>query len=288
MPRITTADGSTTTLGDNYDIDKIGIEFEYPVAEDPDNYPATYGGSSGGFRRTVGTGRLNGLSGSMTREHTGTEVISDILPLHTDEPIDWYNSVIELGEDNGYPFAGCGVGATNFGLHLHLSNVPQAKAEAIDQMCYQPWAGVFFCSSVRPEEVDPWRHGGVNFRNPDFDRNRNGQTYGSMMTIGFPREQGHYEWRFPEPMKPEHLELVLEFLRTIEVGGAEAAREFALRHVEQRNEALTPIDQYQKIRERRGGDWPREEYIGCRYDNCDYDECNERAEYLARLMGDIE
>lgn len=282
-PNITTASGVSTELSGQYDLDKIGIEFEYPVAREPGERPATYGNRSRSLRNEVGRRNPWDVSGLMTSDHVGAEIITEILPLHSGDPEEWYTATIEAAEARGYPFAQTGSGSTSFGCHLHLSNMTTAQYEWLGRASYEPWMRVFVCSSVQENKVDPWRHGGVCFHSVPEPRH----TLSNYSSPDSNLHEGHYEWRLPEPVKGEHFPLIIEFLQTLEVGGPEAAQEFALRHVEQRDERLTAIHQYQQLRERHDN-WPSEDALECDTRSHQEDYCSDAAHFLARLMGDIE
>lgn len=220
------------------DLQRIGIELEYPLLSERADLPApaALASSSGAVRSHFGRGNgwltaspddYNGYVGS---DHVGAEITSGILELHEGEPERWYNESIQNVEDAGYEFAASGYGSTTFGLHMHMSELSEDAVEYIDAMCESEWARVFCCASVSENSLDPWRHGGVRDPANSF-RARRGS--------------GHYEWRLPEPMLPDHFSMVMEFLRTMAHGEYEAAEEYAREAVMQKDSRLTPIQQYE-------------------------------------------
>jgi hypothetical protein len=273
-----TLDVSSTDTS-NADITDVGIELEYPVAPEDDDY-LFYGQTSNSLRDEVGVGETwypatsDAGWGTMTRDHVGAEITSPRLSLHSDEPERWYHGSIEHAEDMGHRFAATGYGRTNFGLHHHLSDVSPEVSDAIEEFCAEPWTRVFFCTSVRAGSIDPWRHGGVSPQtSPD-----NWPVCGTAR--GCTAADRHYEFRLPEPMPPEQHELLLDFLRRVDLFGIENAREFVAEKVVQRDERLAAIQQYQQLRE-DNPDFPQHD--GSDYRN-EYDE--QAAEFLMELMGD--
>lgn len=285
MPEITIQPESVSTVAeDNIDLHEIGIEFEFPYAnayngydDIPERYQ--YASTSSSYRDTYGRGVSLEFGGQMTSDHVGAEVTSDVMNLHTEEPLEWYTDVIADAEEKGYPFAYTGQGQTNFGLHMHLSTLTEEKARALYEMVENnryTWPRVFFCSSVKPRSADPWRHGGIRY-GYGFDQT-------SILRPCRRGSVGHYEFRLPEPMPPEQLELVLEFLQLLEHAGPEAAEHFARERVANLDERLAPIDQYEfyrdewegdfldTIRNTPAGDRPRSDH--------------EAEEFLMELMGD--
>lgn len=249
-------DVETTT-----EIDTIGIEFEYPVE----------GGGPGQARRSNSLYNEIGYNpwelddyistevptGDMTSDHVGAEITSDTLNLHSNEPELWYAGTIDRAEEMGYEFAATGHGQTVFGLHLHLSEIPEEKAEALFDMCQEGWMRVFVCSSLSETSCDPWRHGGIGQNHIRGEVNWDGRQY-----VMNPRGgDGHYEWRLPEPMQMDHFMMVLRFLRILDVEGIEEARDYAEGRVLDRDERLTTVDQYRMMESHVEYDFPNNEML---------------------------
>lgn len=278
MPTTTETLDLSSTDTSNANITNVGIELEYPVGGGDDYL--FYGNGSSSLRREVGRNEDWVIPdttipvGQMTGDHVGAEITSDILDLHSEDPFIWYEQSIAAAEAMGYPFAATGYGYTNFGLHHHLSEMTEEQATAIEEFCAEPWTRVFFCTSVRPGSIDPWRHGGVG-----------SQTTNNIWAVcGTARrasvEDQHYEFRLPEPMPVEQYELFLDFLRRLDLFGIDNAREFVAEKVVQKDERLAAIQQYQQLRE-ENDDFPSQNGIEHRNS---YNQ--EAAEFLVELMGD--
>lgn len=244
---------STDTDEPTPDMDSIGIELEYPIARTPDMIPAGTAGNSSSARehfRSVESnswfeGRFGGEGGYVGRDHTGAEITSGVLDLHSSQPDDWYHDSIEAVEAEGYPFAASGAGSTNFGLHMHVSEINEDQRNFIRDVCGNEWARVFFCASVDRGSADPWRHGGVRSVSQPWRGPRN-------------PGPNHWEFRLPEPGLPEHVSLMVEFLRLVSYERFEEAREFARELVYDRDERLTPVAQYRQLSEEYDS-WPDED-----------------------------
>lgn len=273
----TTVEQLETETEDSHDLRYIGVELEYPVAEDPSTGSASRSrGLRDHFQSSSRPGWLSdfeGDSGYMGSDHTGAEITSGILNLHTTEPEVWYQESINVSEEYGAPFGATGRGDTNFGLHMHVSDISDAQVEEIADACSNEWARVFFCTSIDEQSADPWRHGGVHnpgnpFRGPRRDDNTD----------------QHYEFRLPEPMLPEHFQLVMNFWRLVEDESAEAAIDYARELVHDRDERLTAIQQYQSLRDRLE-DWPNEAAVSDIQGQRTYTD-ESAAEWFVDLMGD--
>lgn len=227
------------------ELEHIGIEFEYPTGE---NAPIGEANESQELRDLIGHPEpwvLNANereipTGTMTSDHVGAEITSDILDLHTTQPEVWYYRTIQKAESLGFPFAAKGWGETIFGLHMHLSPLNEDKAHKLGMMCREPWSRAFFCTSVTATSADPWRHGGVSHAsvNPDSTT-----SYTSLSPRSY-GERDHYEFRLPEPMLPNHFGMVMHFLRLLDVEGFGAARDYAYEKVHSRDPMLTAVQQY--------------------------------------------
>lgn len=248
------------------DLTNIGIELEYP-RYDPDeaSYPAPVAAAeySGDLREEAQSRDFGWLDmseeyeppgGYMGRDHTGAEITSPPLPLHSDLPERWYRASINAAEAMGHQYAATGDGATNFGNHLHLSSVSTELREAITEMCQEPWARLFWCSSIHRDSADPWRHGGIAEASltgrPNHDGFRN--------ETPIPQRESHndhYEFRLPEPVLPETFSLWMDFFREAEYRGPDAAVDFARAAVFNAEERLTSVQQYRWL-ENNVDRWP--------------------------------
>lgn len=228
-------------------IGRIGIELEYPIADNADNAPATRARNSGDLRRHpnystfVDLGVVGG--GHPGSDHVGAEIGSPILDLHSEQPEQWYVRAIRQAIDLGFPFAACGYGDTVFGLHFHIDSLDTDEWHALSEMMCEDWSRAFFCASVRPDNASPWRGSGVGspcFRDESY-------TPGHADHRG---PDGHYEFRLPEPGLPDHVSMMFHFFRLMEHDGPEAARQYARSRVEERDPRLTGIQQFRAFEER--------------------------------------
>jgi hypothetical protein len=235
---------------DDFQLGSVGIELEYPTGDEISGRPTRSRDLRDGCREqnmdadlprdawldengsTDGGANPTGYMGS---DHTGAEITSGILPLHTGSPEAWYQASINEAEgEYGHPFGASGRGSTNFGMHNHISSLTEDQVDAIEEMCSNEYARVFFCTSIDHNSLDPWRHGGVRSPESSF------RTYSG---------EGHYEFRLPEPMLPEHFGLLMDFWRTIENDSVEAAIDFARELVHERDERLTAVQQFRELQE---------------------------------------
>lgn len=166
----------------------------------------------------------------------GTEIVSGPEPgqtggISTERARTWYRDSIDIASgEHGFAHEPCGridKGSSTAGLHLHLSPLSIEQAQDLYRLCEEPWFKVFVCSSITDDEDQPYlnvfrnayvnfnglergHHGAVNFVNPD---------------------EGHWEWRLPEPMTEDHFDLLMEFLdrwRDNRTAGREWARDLVM------------------------------------------------------------
>lgn len=259
-----------------FELDEIGVEFEYPVRASDSDYPSLHAHQShplyNGNPGSWDLGLEDVPTGRMTRDHVGAEITSSVLDLHTTQPEVWYQATVNRAEELGFPFAANGWGETNFGLHMHLTNLSREKAEELWEVCQNNWMRVFLCASIGPNSADPWRHGGVS---GDCIHGRRDWDYQRVMNS---RGSRHYEWRLPEPVLPDHFAMIMHFLRLVEIEGVEFAAEYARERVETRDDRLTAIQQY-RIADEEWSRWPENGAMdsGPRTDSS-------AAEYMVNLM----
>lgn len=241
--------GSAASIDtESADLTSIGIELEYPVAPEPEEVPAASAFRSHDLRGWFSEGEwlpdFGDNRGYVGSDHTGAEITSGILDLHSDEPERWYRGTIRASEEARHPFAATGYGSTYFGLHMHVSSLRDSPRAAIGAACDDEWARVFFCSSISETSLDPWRHYSSSSPGNPFRRDRRG-------------ESDHYEFRLPEPVLEDHFDLIMEFWRKVEADSPEDAIDFARELVHDRDERLTPVVQYNQLRDTMD-DWPTE------------------------------
>ena len=213
----------------------LGIEVEYPTSQ---THETTYELAAEGSHEIEDGVRFGfAPAGTVGYDLTaGVEVTSNVLNVDDDNPAGWYRDAIY--ELNQYaPFEPCGVttdsdrSASTIGLHIHLSELSEDEAETLYEFSTQPWMQLFACSSITPDTEQVFRSSYC--RLSGFNNGRSSAVrYDS-------RGQNHYEWRLPEPMTPEHFELVVEFLEKFKFESPEAARDFAQELVQDGDKRLT-------------------------------------------------
>lgn len=251
MPIDTTLPDVSATTGidsDDHSISRIGVELEYPEAARPGAAPATSAHDSTGLYREGPSDWPEG--GALSSDHCGAEIQSHIMDLHSDEPERWYVNTIRRAEDRGYPFAGCGRGSSQHGLHMHIDQIDEHLWERLEWMMEEAWTATFFCASVRPDRLDP--HRGYGSRT---DPETPGFSYFGRSDIRGP--DGHYEVRIPGPGTPDHVSMMFHFWRLLEYEGLETAKTWAKERVDEGDPRLTPVQQYQYFYENGDdGEWP--------------------------------
>lgn len=187
---------------------RIGIELEYPGRRDNDELFVSRGRGTSGLSDIP----IPRSDANATYDGTvGLEVVSDVLDL--EDAAFWHADIIDHveAEHVNYQPVGLMSNGNTAGLHLHLSPLTESEARQLYEISQTAWAKVLFCTSIANENGEAaWpvfrggRHCRMNFS--DGDRyacvNRRGGS--------------HYEWRLPEPMMPENLEVVATFLRLFE------------------------------------------------------------------------
>lgn len=221
---------------------QIGLEVEYPVADSRDEYLIGRGGPSNHVQSSVSTWPST-IGGEATYDGTvGLEVVSNVLAL--DDAEGWYRDVIEHVEEEYnaiYQPTGLMSNGSTAGLHVHVSQLSERQARDLADLSEEPWMQVLFCSSIATNS-----NGEVSW--PVF---RGGQYcqlgYGSgHYDVVNGRGRGHYEWRLVEPMIPEHVEVLVEFLRAYEQS-REAAIEYAQEVLDDGDDRITAIRRAEAI-----------------------------------------
>lgn len=220
----------------------VGIELEYPIASSYDDVMLGRGHDSNDLLH-----RIDGLPASLDgrAEYDGTvglEVVSN--RLHLSDIENWYRNVLEYIEDEyGDPYQPVGLmaGGSTAGLHIHLSSLTEQQAQELAEISEEPWMQVLFCSSIANTE-------GGNVSWPVFRGGRYCQMgFGNgHYTCVNRRGDGHYEWRMPEPMIPEHLEILEGFLRRFEQS-TDAAIEYAQEILDDGDDRITSIARAENI-----------------------------------------
>ena len=226
----------------------VGPEIEYPRAESPDELLSEKGRSSSSLESEVQ--HEGGLETFNTYSECDPSVGLEVnagSPMSLDQLYSWYNNVINEVESRFETlFQPTGdIRGNTAGLHIHISSLSEREARRLYGMSQAEWAQVFFCSSVTSNDVStsaPVFRGGsyCNLDNPPS------QPGGHRYDCVNHRGDGHWEWRLPEPMLPEHTELVAEFLRLFEQN-PDAAATYAKELLENGDERITSIRRAEEI-----------------------------------------
>ncbi len=241
---------------------RLGPEIEYPGSQESQTTWTKSGteipGMRDRMRERFGSGRRTNIGPYQTMFGRDPTVGPEIRPDTGDgivarEVSDWYATVIHTMEhDFDEPMEPVGLMRSNTaGLHIHLSPLAEETATRLYEWSQEPWMQVFVCSTlVDWNDVSPTtsvvreRHSNyLRFRGRDM---RNVTRYNAVHMVG-PRSSGHYEWRLPEPMMPDHFELVVEFLRRLYYDSPAEARQFAMDLVTNADERLTAVRRAREI-----------------------------------------
>lgn len=236
---------------------RVGIELEFPVRAD--DRPLTNYAETGVTREEVrdhtdGNRKfdLESVGGTCTHEGfmlggpSGLEARTPHGGLPVDEIPAWYELTIEELESRfDVEFEPCGLlregehTIATVGLHTHLSPLTYDEAQRLYELSRQSWFQVFCGSSVTRTEAPVTRepYAGSNLRME--------MGHGKGPVIGR-RSDAHYEWRLPEPMLPENLELLCQFLDRF-VEDFQNAENFAREYVEGGSDSVTSIRRAREV-----------------------------------------
>lgn len=188
----------------------VGIELEYPAKGSSDKLYVNRGRDTSGLSRSATI--PPSYDGAATYDGTvGLEVVSEVLDL--EDVANWHRDIVEYveGEYNAeYQPVGLMQSGSTAGLHIHLSPLSERQARDLYEISQTAWAKVLFCSSIANDNGEaawPVFRGGGHCR-----MEYNGSRYSCVNARG----NRHYEWRMPEPMDSDHLEIVARFLRLFE------------------------------------------------------------------------
>jgi hypothetical protein len=217
----------------------IGIELEYPGMDRGDERFINRGRDTSGLQSDVGSIPVAGRA--VYDGTVGLEIVSDVLDLE-DAP-HWYADAIDhIEAEYGVEHQPTGLmehGSTA-GLHIHLSELSNWKARELYELSQTPWAKVLFCSSIATgTDAVAW----PVFRGGRHCRMEYG---GSRYSVVNSRGRGHYEWRLPEPMSREHLEVLVRFLRLFEQDTEEAIR-YAQEILDDADERITAVKRAEAV-----------------------------------------
>jgi hypothetical protein len=212
----------------------IGIEVEYPGMSRGDEKFVNRGESTNDLSDIPWPGTIGGRA--VYDGTVGLEVVSDRLQLA--DATNWYKDVIEHVEEEHnrkHQPVGLMKGSSTAGLHIHLSSLSRSQARELYEISQTPWAKVLFCSSIAMDnESATW----PVFRGGSYCR-MNFDSSGRYDCINS-RGNGHYEWRMPEPMIGDHMEILVKFLRLFEES-PDMAREYAQEVLDDGDDRITAI-----------------------------------------------
>lgn len=219
----------------------IGIELEYPGAQHPDDIYRRRGQSTVDLQSAMGRlpDRLNARN--VYDGTVGLEMVSDVINL--EDAVPWYkDAIMHVEEEWGELFQPTGLmdSGSTAGLHLHLSPLTDQQARDLYEISQTSWAKVMFCSSIANDDrgaVWPVFRGGRHCRMEYND---------SRYSCVNHRSPDHYEWRLPEPVDPEHLYLIVEFLERF-FADTDDAIQFAQEVLDEGDERITAIKRAEAV-----------------------------------------
>lgn len=214
----------------------VGIEVEYPGMNSTDEKYVDRGRDTSSIQSDIN--RLpSDMRGRPTYDGTvGLEIVSDTMA--PEDVQQWYSDVIDFVHNEynvDYQPTGLMRGGSTAGTHVHISPLSDDQARMLYDISQEPWAKVMFCSSIAASdgtETWPVFRGGSYCRMNNF----NGGRYSCVNHRG----GDHYEWRLPEPMAPEHVGLMMEFIERFYYE-PEDAIEFAQRLLNEADDRITAI-----------------------------------------------
>lgn len=231
---------------ENFDLDpeasnlQVGIELEYPGLGDNDEKFIHRGRDTTGIQSEM---RSVPFEGNPVYDGTvGLEIVSPRLDL--DQASGWYEDAVEYVRnewDTDFQPVGLMEGGSTAGLHIHVSPLDEEQARTLYDLSFEPWMQVLFCSSIAAGSDSitwPVFRGGGHCRMNMF----NGSRYACVNRRG----SGHYEWRLPEPMDPEHIPILEKFLRLFE-GDPEWAIEYAQERLDEADDRLTSVKRAEAV-----------------------------------------
>lgn len=220
---------------------QVGIEVEYPIYDPAEHeWLVSRGKDSNNLRHEM---RAAPESGAIHYDATvGTEFVSPVLDLRDMDA--WYaGTLIGVEERTGaeYNPVGLMAGGNTAGTHIHISDLSRSQARELYEISQTTWAKVLFCSSIASDSDDsitwPVFRGG-RYCQMEFGPDH----YNVVNNVN----GGHYEWRLPEPMVPEHMEIVKRFLALFE-REPEQAREYAQELLNDGDGRITSIKRAEAI-----------------------------------------
>lgn len=201
----------------------VGVEMEYPKIASGGTHLVSRGRKTRSECRDLQDVGWSPPDGRLAWDGTvGIEAVSE--PMRPSSASEWYREVMYQLEDEGIQYEPTGlINSSTAGTHIHISKLSRDQARTLAQWSHEEWLQVFVGSSVVGGGSEDHRV----FRGGDYCRMTDSIT-GSRYNVVNERSRinGHYEWRMPEPMLPDHFEVVMEFIDRF-VDDPQDARSFA-------------------------------------------------------------
>jgi hypothetical protein len=202
---------------------QVGVEMEYPKLASEATHLVSRGRKTRSECRDLQDAGWSPPDGRLAWDGTvGIEAVSD--PMRPSSASEWYREVMSQLEAENILYEPTGlINASTAGTHIHISKLSRGQARTLAQWSHEEWLQVFVGSSVVGGSSEDHRV----FRGGDYCRMTDSIT-GSRYNVVNERSRinGHYEWRMPEPMLPDHFEVVMEFVDRF-VDDPKDARSFA-------------------------------------------------------------
>lgn len=225
---------------------QVGLEVEWPIMGHNDELYVDRGRQSRELQSEVPNDPSvrncrNDWDGTV-----GLELVTEP-PLPLEDIPNWYRDTLDYVRSNhGAEYQPCGLleGGSTAGLHVHLSPITTSEARSLFEMSQTAWMKVLFCTSIAKD--------GESLTWPVF---RGGQ-YCAMEIGSGPgrthynclnqRGPEHWEWRLPEPMTAENVDVLVEFLRAFKQS-PEAAQEYAQGILDDADDRITSIRRAESV-----------------------------------------
>lgn len=220
----------------------LGIELEYPKRSPGDEKFSSRGENTRSEQESISSLPLRLEANPVYDGTVGLEVVSEqISPVDAEN---WYRDVVDYVEaeyNAMYEPVGILKNGNTAGAHIHISPLSEDQARRLYEISQQPWAKVLFCSTIaNGEDGAAWpvfrggRHCRMEFR---------GSRYAC---VNERRGDGHYEWRLPEPMSPEHMGIIAKFLYIFEAD-PDVAIQYAQELLDDGDERITAIKRAEAV-----------------------------------------
>lgn len=237
---------------------RLGVELEIPLRPEGVKPFTAVGQPSDDDRyKSIQLGHARG--GQMTYERIGDREYgiearspSGGVPYY--DIADWYEHSVEEIEDKfGREMEPVGFyGDTTAGLHIHLSPLTEEQARSFYHVSQEPWMKVFCGASLANRDHDGGEvclfpvsrsdgKRGTNYCEDSFDK-----WHHSCVNKHRKGGVGHYEWRLPEPMGPDHFDLLVEFIVRF-LDNENQAVEWAENVVREGDDRLTSVKRAKSI-----------------------------------------